>query len=94
MLKAFLRVVLPHSFSFFIMCGDIVMFWIIRLLLGKSDYVWFPVRILKETDKAILVEIGRKIWIAKSRIVKIRLRKGVSEVYVRKNIIFLANASL
>ncbi len=32
------------------------MFWVIRLLFGKLEYVWFPVRIIKETDKAILVK--------------------------------------
>ena len=63
------------------------MFWIIRFFLGKSEYVWFPVRILKETDKAILVETCRMFWIAKSQIVKIRLRKGVFEIYVRGDII-------
>ena len=62
------------------------MFWIIRLLFGKSKYIWLPVRILKETDKAILVESCRKLWIAKSQIVKIRLRNGVFEVYVREDL--------
>ena len=52
------------------------MLWIIRLLFGKSEYIWLPVRILKETEKAILVENYRKFWIAKSQIVKIRLRRG------------------
>ena len=52
------------------------MLWIIRLLFGKLEYIWFPVRILKETDKAILVENCRRFWIAKSQIVKIRLRRG------------------
>ena len=59
------------------------MSWIIRLLFGKSEYIWVPVRILKETDKAILVENGRKIWIPKSQILKIRLRKEAFEIYVR-----------
>ena len=60
------------------------MFWIIGLLFGKSEYVWLPVRILKETDKAILVDNGRRLWIAKSQIYKIRLKKGVFEVYIIK----------
>ena len=63
------------------------MLWIIRFLFGKSEYVWFPVRILKETDKAILVKNCRKIWIAKSQIVKIRLRKEVFEVYVGEDLV-------
>ena len=61
-----------------------IMLRIIKLLFGKSEYVWFPVRILRETDKAVLVENCRKMWIAKSRIAKIRLRRGFFEVYVRK----------
>ena len=63
------------------------MLWIIRPLLGKSEYIWIPVRILKETDKALLVENCRKLWIAKSQIIKIRLKDGVFEVYVRRNIV-------
>ncbi|MCK5492789.1 MAG: hypothetical protein KAJ14_06745 [Candidatus Omnitrophica bacterium] len=63
------------------------MLWLIRLLFGKSEYIWVPVCILKETDKAILVENCRKFWIAKSQIAKIRLRKGVFEIYVRGDII-------
>jgi len=40
--------------------------------------IWVKVRFLYETEKAVLVLCeGRKIWIAKSRIYKIRLRKGV-----------------
>lgn len=62
------------------------MLWIIRLLLGKSEYIWLPVRILKETDKAILVENCRKFWIPKSQIIKIRLRKGGFEVYVKEEL--------
>ncbi len=63
------------------------MFWFIRLLFGKSEYVWFPVLILKETDKAILVEGCGRFWIAKSQIIKSRLKEGVFEVYVRRNIV-------
>ena len=63
------------------------MLWIIRLLFGKSEYIWLPVRILKETEKAILVENYRKFWIAKSQIVKIRLRRGVFEIYVREDLV-------
>ncbi|MBI4845049.1 MAG: hypothetical protein HY810_01005 [Candidatus Omnitrophica bacterium] len=63
------------------------MAWLIRRLFGKSEYAWFPVRILKETDKAVLVENCRKIWIPKSQIVKIRLRSGIFEVYVREDIV-------
>ena len=44
-------------------------------------------RILYETDKAILVECGSKMWIPKSQIHGIRLRKNVFEVYVREGMI-------
>ena len=45
-------------------------------------YIWARVRILHETDKAILVHFGTKQWIPKSRIRKIRLKNNVFEVYV------------
>lgn len=63
------------------------MFWILRLFLGKSEYVWLSVRILRETAKAILVENGRRFWIAKSQVVKIRLKKGGFEIYVREDLV-------
>ena len=58
-----------------------------RLLYPKERYVWAQVRILHETKKAILVYNGRKIWIPKSQILKIRLRNGAFEVYVRESIV-------
>ena len=63
------------------------MLWIIRLLFKKSEYVWIPVRIIKETDKAILVENCRRFWIAKSQIAEIRLKKGVFEIYVKEEVV-------
>ncbi|MCK5306897.1 MAG: hypothetical protein KAJ66_07180 [Candidatus Omnitrophica bacterium] len=59
-------------------------FSIYRLIYPKERYIWAQVRILYETEKAILVDNGMKIWIPKSRIYKIRLRKGVFEIYVRE----------
>jgi len=53
----------------------------------KERYIWVEIRILHETDKAILVKAAGKIWIPKSRILKIRLNKNVFEVYVKENII-------
>lgn len=48
--------------------------------------IWVKVRFLHETEKAVLVLCeGRNIWIAKSRIYKTRLRKGVFEIYVKKS---------
>ncbi len=59
-------------------------FSIYRLLHSKPGYIWVQIRILHETDKAILVENVEKTWISKSQIRKIRLRNGVFEVYVRE----------
>lgn len=55
-----------------------------RLLSPANRYVWTPVRILYETEKAILVDTGRKCWIPKSQIGDIRLRHNTFEVYVRE----------
>ena len=43
------------------------------------------IRILHETDKAVLVDAGMKIWIPKSRIRGIRLNDNVFEIYVAEN---------
>jgi len=54
--------------------------------LGRK--IWVKIRFIHETDKAILVYCdGKKIWISKSRIYKIRLRKGVFEVWVNESTI-------
>jgi len=54
----------------------------------RQKKIWVKVRFVHETEKAVLVLCeGRKTWIAKSRIYKIRLRKGVFEVYVRKSMV-------
>ena len=45
-----------------------------------SLYVWARIEILRETEKAVLVDNGAKFWIAKSQIRDIRLRKDVFEV--------------
>ena len=56
---------------------------LIRFATGiRSKYRWVQVRILHETNKAILVYIATKIWIPKSRIYGIRLKNNVFEVYV------------
>jgi hypothetical protein len=64
------------------------MFWsfsVKNLLYPKERYIWAPIRIIHETDKAILVNNGRKLWIPKSRILGIRLRKNTFEVYVKES---------
>ena len=64
------------------------MFWsfsIYNLLYAKEKYIWARVRILHETDKAILTDNGMKIWIPKSRIHGIRLRNNIFEIYVKES---------
>ena len=56
-----------------------------NLIHPKERFVWAPVRILYETDKAILVDNGMKIWVSKSRIHEIRLRNNISEIYVKES---------
>ncbi|GAG03746.1 unnamed protein product, partial [marine sediment metagenome] len=60
------------------------MFWPLSIYgLGypTERYIWAQVRILHETDKAILVDNGMKIWIPKWRIHGIRLRNNILEIY-------------
>jgi len=55
------------------------MFWplsIYRLMHPRERYIWVQVRILHETDKAVLVDTGMKTWIPKSWIHGIRLRNN------------------
>jgi hypothetical protein len=64
------------------------MFWplsVYRLMYPKERYVWVQVRILHETDKAVLIDKGMKTWIAKSQIRRIRLRNNIFEIYVRES---------
>ncbi len=68
--------------------GDNPMFWpfsIYNLLYPKEKYIWARVRILHETEKAILIDNGMKIWIPKSRICGIRLRNNIFEIYVKES---------
>ena len=51
----------------------------------EERYIWARVRILHETDKAILVDSGMKIWIPKSRIRGIRMRNNIFETYVKES---------
>ncbi len=56
-----------------------------NLLYPKEKYIWAQVRMLYETDKAVLVDNGMKIWIPKSRIRGIKLRSNIFEIYVKEN---------
>ena len=64
------------------------MFWplsIYRLMHPRERYIWVQVRILHETDKAILIDNGMRTWIPKSQIYRIRLRNNIFEIYVRES---------
>ena len=65
--------------------GDKSMSWIYKLICPNEKYIWVKVRILHETEKAILVDNGMKIWIPKSQIYKIRLKKNMFEIYVKES---------
>ncbi len=64
------------------------MFWpfsIRNLLYPQERYIWAPVKILHETEKAILVDNGRKSWVPKSRISGVRLRNNTFEIYTKES---------
>ena len=54
-----------------------------RLIYPREKYIWAQIRILHETDKAILVDNGMKIWVPKSQIYGIRLMNNIFEIYVK-----------
>ena len=60
-------------------------FSIYNLVYPKERYTWAQVHILQETEKAILVDNGMKIWIPKSQICKIRLRNNIFEIYAKES---------
>lgn len=60
-------------------------FSIRNAIYPRERYIWAQVRIIHETDKAILVDNGRKFWIPKSRICGIKLRDNTFEVYVKED---------
>ena len=63
------------------------MFWpfsIYDLVYPKERYIWAQIRILRESDKAILVDNGVKIWIPKSRIHGIKLKNNISKIHVKE----------
>lgn len=55
------------------------------IMYPRERYIWAKVRIIHETDKAILVDNGRKIWISKSRIYGIRLRNNTFEIHTQES---------
>lgn len=60
-------------------------FSIRNIIYPKERYIWVKIRIIHETDKAILIYNGRKFWIPKSRIYGIRLRNNAFEIYTKEN---------
>ncbi|OIO41726.1 hypothetical protein AUJ63_05080 [Candidatus Pacearchaeota archaeon CG1_02_35_32] len=62
-------------------------FSIYKLIYPEERYIWAQIRILHETDKAILADAGMQIWIPKSKICGIRLRENVFEIYVKESIV-------
>ena len=66
------------------------MFWLFninRFLYLQEKDIWIQVCILYKTDRAILVNNDMKIWIAKLRIKKIRLKNNVFEIYVKESMV-------
>ncbi len=51
----------------------------------KERYVWAQVRILRETERAVLIDNGMRIWIPKSPIHRIRLRNNIFEIHVKES---------
>ncbi len=60
-------------------------FSIRKSLYPKERYIWAPVRIIHETDKAILIDNGRKLWIPKSRVNGVRLKNNTFEIYIKES---------
>ena len=56
-----------------------------KFVYPKEKYVWAQVRILHETEKAILIDNGMKIWIPKSQIYGIRLKNNIFEIYIKES---------
>jgi len=51
----------------------------------KEKYIWAKIRVVHETDKAIMIDNGMKIWIPKWRIHRIRLRNNIFKIYVQSH---------
>jgi len=61
-------------------------FSIRNVIYPKERWIWIQVRIIHETDKAILADNGRKFWIPKSQINGMRLKKNILQIYVKESI--------
>lgn len=64
------------------------LFTLYRLLNLEEKHIWIKVRILHETEKAVLAEVGvGKQWIPKSRIDGIRIKDKNFEFYLKESVI-------
>jgi len=64
------------------------LFTLHRFLNLEEKRIWIKIRILYETQKAILVEIPiGKQWIPKSRIDAIRIKNKNFELYLKESMI-------
>jgi len=57
-----------------------------KFVYPTEQYVWAQVRILHETDKALLVDTNTRTCIPKSQIYRIRLQNNTFQIYVKENI--------
>lgn len=62
-------------------------FSIRRLLCPQERFIWVQIRIIHETNKAILVSNGGKFWIPKCQIGGIRLKNDTFEIYVKEGVV-------
>lgn len=64
------------------------LFTLYSLLYPEEKRIWIKVRILHETQKAVLVEIPiGKQWIPKSMIGSIRIKDKNFEFYLKESVI-------
>ena len=62
-------------------------FNISNIIYPKGRYIWTQIRIIHETDKAILVDNGRKTWIPKAQINGIKLKNNTFKIYVKESVV-------
>jgi len=58
--------------------------WLLNLAVGFHTYIWVDVYVIRETPKAILVMFdGRKNWLPKRWIVRIKRNRGTSTIRIK-----------
>ena len=64
------------------------LFTLYKLLYPEEKHIWVRVRILHETEKAVLTEVGvGKQWIPKSKIYAVRIKDKNFEFYLKESLI-------